>query len=57
MKALAAKTKSRLPATDSRTAGILAALKDARKAAVRSAKMHRVPVVYLRGNTLVRERA
>lgn len=57
MKALVAKAKPRLRTVDTRTADILAALKDARKAAVQSARMHRVPVVYLRGGSLIRERA
>ncbi len=44
------------PAASPRSAAILASLRDARKCAVRAAKMHRVPVVYLRAGTLVRER-
>ncbi|HEX2101281.1 MAG TPA: hypothetical protein VHF69_11480 [Candidatus Synoicihabitans sp.] len=57
MKVTAAKTQARPRTVDARTADILTALKDARKSAVRSAKMHQVPVVYLRGGTIVRERA
>ena len=41
---------------DGRTADILKSLRDARKIAVKSAPMHRVPVVYLKAGKLVRER-
>lgn len=41
---------------DGRTADILKSLRDARKMAVKSARMHRVPVVYLKAGKLVRER-
>jgi hypothetical protein len=40
-----------------RAASILAALRNARKSAVKMAKMHHTPVIYLRAGTLVRERA
>jgi hypothetical protein len=39
-----------------RAAEILKSLRDARKVAVKSARMHRVPVVYLKAGKLVRER-
>lgn len=42
---------------DPRTAKILKALKDARKAAVKAAKFHGVPIVYMKDGKLVRERA
>ena len=57
MKTIAAKTKQRPSATDARTADILASLRDARKAAVKSARLHRAPMVYLRGGDLVKARA
>jgi hypothetical protein len=40
---------------DARTGEILKALRDARKEAVKSARLHRVPIVYLRDGKLVRE--
>ncbi len=46
-----------LPAVSARSAAILASLRYARKSAVKTAKMHGVPVVYLRAGTLVRERS
>lgn len=57
MKALATKTKPSPRAGDPRTVGILASLRDARKAAVKSAKLHGMPVVYLRGGNVVKARA
>jgi len=42
--------------TDRRSAQILQSARDARKAAVKSARMHRVPVIYLKNGRLVRER-
>ena len=42
---------------DARTAGILAALRDARKAAVKTARLHGTPVVYLRAGKLVKARS
>ncbi|MEO6002340.1 MAG: hypothetical protein ABIZ04_06285 [Opitutus sp.] len=56
MKAPAAKSKSRPSVADTRTTGILAALRDARKAAIKSARLHRAPVVYLLGGTIVKAR-
>jgi hypothetical protein len=54
MKTLTAKqTKPRI---DSRTAKILKALREARKAAVKSARRHGVPVIYLKNGKLIRER-
>jgi hypothetical protein len=41
---------------DHRSAEILKALRDARKEAVKSARLHRVPIVYLRDGKLVHER-
>jgi hypothetical protein len=41
---------------DARTAKIMKALRDARKDAVKSARMHGVPIVYLRDGKLVKER-
>jgi len=41
---------------DGRTAEILKSLRDARKQAVKLARMHRVPVVFLKAGKLVRER-
>ena len=42
---------------DLRAAKILKSLKDARKAAVKAAKFHGVPIVYMKDGKLVRERA
>lgn len=56
MKPPAAKTKSRPRAVDTRTEAILLSLRDARKAAVKSARMHRTPVVYLRDGSVVKVR-
>lgn len=55
MKTTAAKDAPRLVAS-ARSNAILAALRDARKSAVKTARMHKVPVVYLRAGRLVRER-
>lgn len=49
-------SKTSHPAVSARSAAILAALRDARKSAVKTARMHGTPIVYLRGGTLVRER-
>jgi len=48
--------KRKQPELDPRSAAILRALRAARKEAVKSARMHRVPIVYLRDGKLVRER-
>ena len=59
MKSASAKAPPR-PAsisTSERAKTILSALRDARKSAVKTAKMHNAPVVYLRAGVLVRERA
>lgn len=56
MKSIAPRPASRPSSGDARTDDILRALRDARKTAVRSAKLHKAPVVYLRAGTLVRER-
>jgi hypothetical protein len=42
--------------TDRRSARILQSARDARKAAVKSARMHGVPLIYLKNGKLVRER-
>jgi hypothetical protein len=42
--------------TEQRSARILKSARDARKAAVKSARMHGVPVIYLKKGKLVRER-
>jgi hypothetical protein len=55
MKTPAAKTAPRL-IPSARSAAILAALRDARKSAIKAARMHGVPVVYLRAGILGRER-
>jgi hypothetical protein len=55
MKTLPAKQKA--TRIDSRTAKILRALREARKTAVKSARMHGVPIIYLKNGKLVRERA
>ncbi len=39
-----------------RAAGILKAARDARKTAVKFAKMHKVPMIYMRDGKLIRER-
>jgi hypothetical protein len=56
MKPIATKTRKR-PVPDVRTAGILASLRDARKVAVKLARRHRTPVVYLRAGTVVKARS
>jgi hypothetical protein len=56
MKTTSTKTAPR-PVASARSAVILASLRDARKNAVKAAKMHHVPVVYMRAGTIVRERA
>ncbi len=50
-----AKTTKRA-SMDARTASILAALRDARKVAVKTARLHNTPVVYLRAGKLVKDR-
>jgi hypothetical protein len=42
--------------SNQRAVEILRSLRDARKVAVKSARLHRVPVVYLQAGKLVRER-
>jgi len=54
MKAPPAKPKKHR--IDSRTAKILKALRLARKAAVKSARMHGVPIIYVKDGKLIRER-
>lgn len=54
MKTMLAETKS--ARSGRRAAEILKSLRDARKMAVKSARMHGVPVVYLEAGKLVRER-
>ena len=56
MKTTATRPKASRRTLSPRTAGILAALRDARKSAVKTAKMHHTPVIYLRAGTLVRAR-
>jgi hypothetical protein len=56
MKAATAKIKKRVT-TDARTSGILASLRDARKSAVKTARLHKTTVVYLRGGKLVKARS
>jgi hypothetical protein len=48
--------RSQTRSSSARAAKILRALRDARKDAVKSARMHGVPVVYLRDGRIVRER-
>lgn len=52
-----ASSKKDRAGVDPRTAQILKSLKDARKAAVKAAKFHGVPIVYMKDGKLVRERA
>jgi hypothetical protein len=42
--------------TDRRSARVLQAARDARKAAVKSARTHGVPLIYLKNGKLIRER-
>lgn len=49
------KSKKR-PIADARTAEILTSLRDARKSAVKSARLHRTPVVFLRAGKVVKAR-
>ncbi|MDP3072020.1 MAG: hypothetical protein Q8N18_17140 [Opitutaceae bacterium] len=56
MKITATASKSSRVRSGTRTAGIVTALRDARKNAVKLAKMHNTPVVYLRAGTLARAR-
>jgi hypothetical protein len=48
---------SKSPSQSRRAAEILKSLRDARKLAVKCARLHRVPVVYMRAGKLVRERS
>ena len=41
---------------DRRSANILKALRDARKLAIKTARMHGVPISYLKNGKLIRER-
>lgn len=54
MKTAVSKVKRTRP--DARATEILKSLRDARKAAVKSARMHGVPVIYVRDGKIVRER-
>jgi hypothetical protein len=56
MKAAAPKIQKRAT-RDSRTSGILASLRGARKSAVKTARLHQTPIVYLRAGTLVKTRS
>ncbi len=48
--------KTKPPQPDARAKEILKSLRDARKEAVKSARMHGVPVIYMRAGKIVRER-
>jgi hypothetical protein len=48
--------KAKAPQINARTAAILKGLRDARKAAVKSAQLHGVPIIYRKAGKLVRER-
>ncbi len=48
--------KTKPPQLDTRAKKILKSLLDARKEAVKSARMHGVPVIYMRAGKIVRER-
>ena len=52
----AARISADRPLADARVAEILKALRDARKVAVKSTRMHGVPIVYMKAGKLVRER-
>ncbi len=54
MKTLVSKNKK--ARIDPRTAKIIKALREARKLAVKSARMHGVPIIYLKNGKLIRER-
>jgi len=54
MKIMTSRGKSVRP--DARTLKILRALRDARKAAVKSARMHGARISYLKNGKLIRER-
>ena len=49
-------SKQKMAPLDRRSAKILKSLRDARKAAVKSARMHGVPIIYLKNGKLIRER-
>ncbi|HEY0455793.1 MAG TPA: hypothetical protein VGE41_05425 [Verrucomicrobiae bacterium] len=49
-------TQQRKRKIDPRSAKILKALREARKAAVKSARMHGLPISYLKNGKLIRER-
>ena len=49
-------SKNKKERIDTRSAKILKALREARKAAVKSARMHGVPIIYLKNGKLIRER-
>ena len=48
--------RPRQPRIDRRSANILKALRDARKLAIKTARMHGVPISYLKNGKLIRER-
>jgi hypothetical protein len=54
MKTLNAKQKN--PRIDARTAKIIKALREARKLAIKTARMHGVPISYIKNGKLIRER-
>jgi hypothetical protein len=54
MKTLPAKQKK--ARIDPRTAKIIRALREARKLAIKTARMHGVPISYLKNGKLIRER-
>lgn len=45
----------KIHATDRRAAKVIKAMRDARRQAVKAARMHGVPVIYLRDGKIVRE--
>jgi hypothetical protein len=51
-----AANRSKPKTLDSRTRKIVKALRDARKEAIKSARMHGVPITYLKNGKLIRER-
>ena len=54
MKTLAAKQKK--PRIDARTAKIVKALREARRLAIKTARMHGASISYLKNGKLIRER-
>ena len=48
--------RSKHKTLDPRTRKIVKALRDARKQAIKSARMHGVPITYLKNGKLIRER-